>query len=145
MQLSGCQAGRAVFLSVQNKIIVSKKIGRLLEKIGLKEQGLRVYFSVTNGWKDLIDSSRKKLIPLRVNRRSRNGIYAIDLDSDWLGLGARIVKTLEILFYCEERGLFPLIRYNYREKGQAGTDYFKELFISKQTDKKGAVNARYTS
>jgi len=86
-----------------------------LNKAGLKKQGLRAYFFFTNGWTDLVEASRKKVIPVLVRQRTRDGVYAIDLDSDWLGLGARIVKTLEIALYCREKGLTPLIRYNYRE------------------------------
>jgi hypothetical protein len=106
---------------------MNKLIGSILERFGLKRQGLKVYFFFLNTWTGLVDRSRKAIIPRLVRRRSANGVYAIDLDSDWLGLGARIVKTLEILLYCEEKGLTPLIRYNYREKIK-GTDYFGELF-----------------
>jgi hypothetical protein len=123
---------------------VRKYIGKVLAKVRLKKIGIRVYFFFTNGWTDSIAFSRKKIIPLLVRYRSRKGIYAIDLDSDWLGLGARIVKTLEILLYCEENGLQPLIRYNYREKQKAGEDYFGELFCYKLADKKILSTARFT-
>jgi hypothetical protein len=101
--------------------------GKVMAKMGLKRAGLRVYFFFLNSWTDGVDRWRKTMIPRLVRRRSANGVYAIDLDSDWLGLGARIVKTLEILLYCEEKGLKPLIRYNYKENIQ-DTDYFGELF-----------------
>jgi hypothetical protein len=124
---------------------VRKYIGKVLAKVRLKKIGIRVYFFFTNGWTDSIAFSRKKIIPLLVRYRSRKGIYAIDLDSDWLGLGARIVKTLEILMYCEENRLQPLIRYNYREKRKAGEDYFGELFKAKEADKLKTGRIRYTS
>jgi hypothetical protein len=88
--------------------------------------------------------SRKKVLPILASRRSKNGVYAIDLDSDWLGLGARIVKTLGILLYCEEKGLQPLIRYNYLEKGQRDTDYFGELFRYRQEATAALAKARFT-
>jgi hypothetical protein len=102
-------------------------LGSIFARIGLKRPALRVYFFFLNSWKDGVARSRKTIIPRLVRQRSAKGVYAIDLDSDWLGLGARIVKTLEVLLYCEERGLTPLIRYNYREKTK-DTDYFGELF-----------------
>jgi hypothetical protein len=89
--------------------------------------------------------SRKKVLPLLVARRSRSGIYAINLDSDWLGLGARIVKTLGILLYCEENELKPLIRYNYREKDQRNTDYFGELFRYRQEGNAARGKTRFTA
>jgi hypothetical protein len=124
---------------------VRKYIGKVLAKVRLKRIGIRVYFYFTNGWTDFIAFSRRKIIPLLVRYRSRKGVYAIDLDSDWLGLGARIVKTLEILLYCEENGLQPLVRYNYREKRKAGEDYFGELFCYKLADKKTRSTAHFTS
>lgn len=92
----------------------------------------------------MIDSSRKTIIPVLVRYRSRKGVYAIDLDSDWLGLGARIVKTLEILLYCEEKGLTPLIRYNYREK-TTGADYFGDLFRYKLSTEDLIARPAFTS
>ena len=107
---------------------MKRRIGGILAKIGMKKRALRVYFFFVNSWTDSVKSSRKTFLPLLANRRSRKGIYAIDLDSDWLGLGARIVKTLEILLYCDENKLMPAIRYNYLEKDKAQYDYFGELF-----------------
>lgn len=123
---------------------MKKQIGRSLAALGLKKKALGVYFFFTNTWTDMVLSSRKKSLPLLVKRRSKNGIYAIDLDSDWLGLGARIVKTLEILLYCEEHGLTPAIRYGYLEKTKERPDYFGELFQYKLTDPAALARARYT-
>jgi hypothetical protein len=121
-----------------------KLIGNSLRKIGLKRYALKIYFSVTNGWTDMIISYRKKMIPVLVGRRSAGGIYAIDLDSDWLGLGARIVKTLEILLYCDERGLRPLVRYNYFTDDRSNHDYFGELFGYRLEDRETVTGTRYT-
>jgi hypothetical protein len=106
---------------------MKRLLGNALKTLRLKRPALRVYFFVLNSWTDGVARWRKAMVPRLVRRRSAGGVYAIDLDSDWLGLGARIVKTLEILQYCDERGLTPLIRYNYREKSTP-TDYFGELF-----------------
>jgi hypothetical protein len=123
---------------------VVKYIGKVFAAVGLKKRGLRAYFFFTNGWTDSIAFSRKKIIPLLVASRSRKGIYAIDLDTDWLGLGARIVKTLQILLYCEEKGLTPLIRYNYQQKERSGADYFGELFEYKRVDNDSIAAAHFT-
>jgi len=108
----------------------------------MKKKALQVYFFFINSWTDGVKSSRKTFLPLLARKRSREGIYAIDLDSDWLGLGARIVKTLEILLYCDENHLLPAIRYNYLEKDKAEYDYFGELFHYRRPV---LANARYTA
>ncbi|HWK05469.1 MAG TPA: hypothetical protein VNS58_17640 [Puia sp.] len=125
---------------------LKKRIGKVFTHFGVKKKALGVYFFFFNGQKDLVAFYRKKVIPLTVRRRSANGIYAIVLDSDWLGLGARIVKTIEILLYCEERGLIPAIKYNYLEKGHGKADYFGELFCYKGPDaERVSAKAKYTS
>ena len=121
-----------------------KLIGNFLQKIGLKRYGLKIYFSITNGWKDMVIAYRKKRIPVLVRRRAGGGIYAIDIDSDWLGLGARIIKTLEILLYCEEHRLRPLIRYNYFNGEHSKVDYFGELFRYRLEEHDTVTSARYT-
>lgn len=107
---------------------MKRTVGDILGKIGMKKKALKIYFFFINSWTDGVKSTRKTILPLLANQRSRKGIYAIDLDSDWLGLGARIVKTLEILLYCDEHKLMPAIRYNYLEKNKTEHDYFGELF-----------------
>jgi hypothetical protein len=124
---------------------VTKYIGKVFVAVGLKKAGIRVYFFFVNTWTDAVAFSRKRFIPLLVASRSRKGIYAIDLDTDWLGLGARIVKTLQILLYCEEKGLTPLIRYNYQQKDGSEKDYFGELFGYKGVDKNTILAAHFTS
>src|SRR5882762_10507434 len=122
-----------------------KYVGKALTAIGLKRSAIRLYFFFTNGWAEIVGSCRKKVIPMLVHFRSSKGVYAIDLDSDWLGLGARIVKTMEILLYCQERGLTPAIRYGYAEKKKDKVDYFGDLFIYKLAAKDTLEKARYTS
>ena len=124
---------------------MKRYIGRALKKAGLKKQGLKAYFFITNNWTSLVEAARKKFITILVRQRSRHGVYAIDLDSDWLGLGARIVKTLEIALYCREKGLTPLIRYNYREKPVNSADYFRELFYHKHPEIHSDRQVRFTS
>jgi hypothetical protein len=125
--------------------MVKRQIGKLLEKIGLKKRALRIYFFIYNNLGYFFNACRKRVVQLKIYYRSRKGTYAIDLDTDWLGLGARIVKTLQILLYCEEKGLTPLIRYNYQQRDKSVKDYFGELFEYKQTDKNTISAARFTS
>lgn len=124
--------------------LVKKRLGSILKSLGLKKAGLKVYFFFYNSGKDLIAYSRKKRLPGIARRRSKKGVYAIELDSDWIGLGARIVKTLELLLYCDERGLVPVMQYGYREKGNSHPDYFGELFQYKQPPA-DAANIQFTA
>lgn len=105
-----------------------KIVGRQLSKLGLKPLALKVYFFQLHLFNDIVRKYREFLIPILINKRSKKGIYAINIDSDWIGLGARIVKTLEILKYCEDYNFTPVIQYAYREKGTKKNNYFEDLF-----------------
>ena len=61
-----------------------------------------------------------------------------------MGLGARIINTLEILLYCDVKGYIPLIQFNYKEKNNT-TDYFKELFDYKNEQSNIHSKVKYTS
>jgi hypothetical protein len=124
--------------------ILKKYIGQALNRAGLKKPVLRAYFFIINNWTGLVEASRKKYLTVLARQRSRDGVYAIDLDSDWLGLGARIVKTLEIALYCREKGLTPLIRYNYREDPGNDVDYFGLLFYHKHPEVHDDRRVRFT-
>lgn len=113
---------------------LKKEVGNVLDKIGLKKQVTKVDLKFNNYYNNVIKYVRFFYIPKLVKYRSRKGVLAVDLDSDWIGLGARIIKTIEILLYCQENNLTPLIRYNYREKLNQHTDYFKELFYYKNSN-----------
>lgn len=124
--------------------MMKKKIGDFLEALGIKKQGIKVDLYLRSMFRNWEAGLRRKVIPYLVKRRSKHGVYAVNLNSDWLGLGARIVKTLEILLYCDENNLTPLIQYNYREKKKTRTDYFGELFYYKQINKATVSKIRYT-
>jgi hypothetical protein len=108
-----------------------KRIGAILKKIGLKKTAVSIDLYIRAQCRETKKKLRIKIIPHIAKMRSANGYYAIDFDSDWNGFGSRVVKTLEILLYCEMNGLVPLIKYNYEEKRKPQTDYFKELFYYK--------------
>jgi len=66
-----------------------------------------------------------------LEQRAKKGFYAVDIDSDAMGLGARIVNMFEILLYCDTKGYIPAFRFNYLEERGTDTDYFQELFSYK--------------
>jgi hypothetical protein len=109
-----------------------KRVGKILNSAGLKKPLVNLDLYIRARYRDTIRNVRTAGIPYLVKMRSANGYYAIDFDSDWNGFGSRVVKTLEILLYCDMNGLIPLIKYNYQEKNVSGTDYFKELFFYKK-------------
>jgi len=111
---------------------------------GLKPWAVRGWHRCTAAATGMADAVRRASIPPLLRARSAGGLYAIELDSDWLGLGARIVQTIEILLYCEERGLRPLVRYGYLTGRSAVPDYFRELFEYRLEDEPTAARARYT-
>ncbi len=106
---------------------VKKKIGLILEKAGLKQTGIRIDLTVNRWKREAVRKIRYFYIPIIVKRRAKSGVLAIDLDSDWLGLGARIVATIELLMYAEEKGLMLKMKYSYRIPKDR-RNYFQELF-----------------
>ena len=87
---------------------------------------------------------RRMLIEFLLQNRSKTGYYAIDLNTDGMGLGARIINMLEILLYCDTKGYIPLFQFNYKEKNNT-TDYFKELFYYKNKQSNIQPKVKYTS
>lgn len=87
---------------------------------------------------------RQMLIGYLLRNRSKNGYYAIDINTDAMGLGARIINVLEILLYCDTKGYIPLFKFNYKEKNNT-TDYFKELFYYKKEQPVIYSKVKYTS
>ena len=87
---------------------------------------------------------RRIIIGFLLKNRSKSGYYAIDINSTGIGLGARIVNVLEILLFCDTKGLFPLIKFNYKEKNNT-KDYFKELFYYKNELPDDGSKIKYTA
>jgi len=92
----------------------------------------------------LMRKVRKMLIGFLLQNRSKSGYYAIDINTNGMGLGARIINMLEILLYCDTKGLIPLFKLNYKEKNNT-TDYFKELFYYKNEQLNNFSKIKYTS
>ena len=122
---------------------LKKKIGFILQKIGLKQVGIKLDLKVHSIFRDIISYFRFIYIPLLVKYRSRKGVLAINLDSDWLGLGARIVKTIELLMYAENNGLTLYLQFGYQKKKDT-FDYFKDLFDVKINNKKATNEIKFT-
>jgi len=94
--------------------------------------------------KKLKKKIRQLLIGFLLQRRTKDGYYAIDMNTDAMGLGARIINMLEILLYCDAKGYIPLIKFNYREKNNTN-DYFGELFYYKKEKALLHPEIKYTS
>lgn len=118
---------------MQNRF--KKQVGKLLEKIGLKKLGIRIDLKINTYYRDFVNYLRSVYIPMLVRKRIRTGILAINLDSDWLGLGARIVATIELLMYAEENGLLLEMKYGYRRRGD-NYNYYEDLFEDIAPDKR---------
>ena len=87
---------------------------------------------------------RVSLIRLLLKIRIKSGYYAIDMNTDEMGLGARIINMLEILLYCETKGYIPLFKFNYKERNNTN-DYFGDLFYYKKEEAIHHPKVKYTS
>ena len=109
---------------------LKKVIKKNIDFSYLKQLGIKLYFKLHRSYQKRILQIRKSWLSKQMDRQSRNGIFAIHLDSDWLGLGARIVQTIELLMYADEKNILPQFRYGYKEEKNT-VDYFHELFENK--------------
>jgi hypothetical protein len=123
---------------------MKKQLAKGLEKAGIKQLLVNGVLRTGNFFTDTHKSLRKKWVPILLRQRSKNGFYAIDFDSDWNGFGSRVIKTLEILLYCEKAGLRPAIRFNYREKDAKDKAYFREVFFYKNLSEEEESKLRFT-
>lgn len=82
---------------------------------------------------------------LLLKQRVKNGYCAIAIDTDNMGLGARIVNMLEILSYCDAKGYIPAFRFDYKESGKEHVDYFGEIFYHKNLPESALNSLKFTS
>ena len=87
---------------------------------------------------------RQLVIGFLLQSRTKSGYYAIDINSNGMGLGARLINVLGILLYCDTIGYIPLIKLNYKEKNNT-IDYFGELFYYKNIQTENLPKIKYTS
>lgn len=121
-----------------------KTFGTVLDFLKLKKYFVQLDLFLRGLHRNLLKSLRIFIIPYIVKKRSSSGYYAINFDSNWNGFGSRVIKTLEILLYCEMSNLLPLIKFNYQENTPPSVDYFTELFYYKNSPVNGN-NIRYTT
>jgi hypothetical protein len=79
-----------------------------------------------------------------VRHRSKKGYCAININSNYTGIGARIISMFELMLYCDTQGLYPLFQFNY-EGEKAETDYFNELFYYKNPPTSLPPSIKFTS
>ena len=96
-----------------------------------------------------LSKTKKKLIRFAksalLEQRAKKGFYAVDLKTDAMGLGARIINMLEILLYCDTTGYIPAFKFAYPEEETIDTDYFQELFAYKNLSAEVLNSLHYTA
>jgi hypothetical protein len=86
---------------------------------------------------------KRFLISLRARHIARSGRLGVEIRST-VGLGARLGWCLEIMAYCDERGLEPRFRFSYPE-GRPARDHFEPLFRIRGADDRPARFVRISS
>ncbi len=104
---------------------MKKLIAGILNGLRLKPAALKLYFLVTNTNRSIRLSIRKRRIPRLAKKRQSGGVLAVDICTEH-GLGSKLEWSLEVMAYCEEKGLEPRIRFSYPP---AGSDYFGSFFF----------------
>ena len=102
-------------------------INLFLEFTLLKKPILKVYFLIFNTRNLIKKTIRHVFNPIKVSRQLRKGYLNIYLDSDWLGFGARLVKTLELLNFAKINSVEFNIEFGYKDKKKS--KYFSQLFL----------------
>ena len=99
----------------------------------LKKVYLKIYFFIFNSFTEIKKNIRIFFVQKKTLKQIEKGYLNVFLNSDWLGLGARIVKTIELLNFAELKRIELNIKYGYKEK--YNSDYFHFLFHFKTTKK----------
>lgn len=86
---------------------------------------------------------KRLLDSLLISYNARNGIFAVEIRST-VGLGAKLEWCLEIMAYCNERGLIPQFKFSYPNSAQAD-DYFSSFFRIKNPLRKKVRYAQISS
>jgi hypothetical protein len=98
-------------------------------------------FTVRNGlvmrgaaWLKL--AAKRAFVSSLARYHSRNGVFAVEIRST-VGLGAKLEWCLEIMAYCNDKGLVPRFRFSYPDSRPA-VDYFGSLFSIKDSQDRPA-------
>lgn len=99
----------------------------LINNLRLKNQVLSIYFFYFNTRVLIKKEYRHFINPKRVSNQLKKGYLNIYLDSDWLGFGARLIKTLELLHFAKSNSVELNIEFGYKDKKKS--KYFSQLFL----------------
>ncbi len=114
-------------------------IPRILNILHLKKPLLIIYFFLINSMDSINKSYRHFINPIRVQSQLKKGYLNIYLDSDWLGFGARFVKTLELLKFAQSNNVEFNIEFGYKDKNKS--QYFSRLL--EPTSERHFSNQKY--
>jgi hypothetical protein len=90
-------------------------IKHFLVKLNLKREALKLYFFFFNLRVKIKSTYRHIINPIKVSTQLKKGYLNIYLDSDWLGFGSRLIKTLELLNYASVNNVEFNIDYGYKD------------------------------
>jgi len=79
-----------------------------------------------------------------LEQRAKKGFYAVDMATDAMGLGARIINMFEVLLYCDTKGYIPAFKFSYPGEDM-DTDYFGELFTYKNLQTSVSKTLQFTA
>jgi hypothetical protein len=71
-------------------------------------------------------------------------VFAVEIRST-VGLGAKLEWCLEIMAYCDEKGLLPQFRFSYPDARQEPVDYFGSLFRIRDSPERRARFVKISS
>lgn len=100
---------------------------RILNVLHLKRPLLVIYFYLFNARVSINKRYRHFINPIRVRSQLKKGYLNIYLDSEWLGFGARLIKTLELLHFAKSKSVELNIEFGYKDKKKL--KYFSKLFL----------------
>jgi hypothetical protein len=86
---------------------------------------------------------KRFLVSLRARQIARSGVLGVEIRST-VGLGARLEWCLEIMAYCDERGIEPRFRFSYPD-ARPPRDHFEPLFRVRGTEGRRARFVRISS
>ncbi len=101
-------------------------IKKIISFCRLRIPALALYFIFFNMKTRTLSRVRHIVNPILIRLQIRKGYINIFLDSDWLGLGARLVKLLEILYFAKLNNVVCNVEFGYKQKKKSS--YLLRLF-----------------
>ena len=87
---------------------------------------------ISAAWARVRLGAKRTLVSVLARYHSRNGVLGVEIRSS-VGLGAKLEWCLEIMAYCDEKGLRPQFRFSYPDTRQQA-DHFGRLFRMRGPD-----------